>query len=60
VTSEPGGICQQRGEPLHPPEHGDVIPVNADFGSDQGRRRLDSFTGQALRTDNATPPPASM
>jgi hypothetical protein len=29
VTAEPGGVGQQRGEPLHPAEHGDVVNLDA-------------------------------
>jgi hypothetical protein len=28
VAAEPGGVGQQRGEPLHPAEHRDVVDLN--------------------------------
>jgi hypothetical protein len=32
VSARPGGVGQQRGEPLHPPVDGDVIDLNAALG----------------------------
>jgi hypothetical protein len=32
VAGEPGSVGQQRGEPLHPPVHGDVIGLDTAFG----------------------------
>jgi hypothetical protein len=31
VPAEAGGVGQQRGEPLHPPEHRDVVDLHATF-----------------------------
>jgi hypothetical protein len=32
MPGKPGGVGQQRGKPLYPPVHGDVVHVDAAFG----------------------------
>jgi hypothetical protein len=34
VSTGPGGVEEQRGEPLHPPVHRHVVDVDAAFGQE--------------------------
>jgi hypothetical protein len=43
VPARPGGVGQQRGEPLHPPIHADVVDLDAALGE----QFLDISVGQA-------------
>jgi hypothetical protein len=55
VAAESGGIDQQRREPLHPPQHGDVVDVDAALGE----QLLDVAVGQAVLQVPSGPPPRS-
>jgi hypothetical protein len=44
MTSGPGGVGQQHSEPLHPPEHGDVV----DLDTTLNQEFLDVAVGQVV------------
>jgi hypothetical protein len=44
MPREPGGVCQQRREPLYPPIDRDVVDVDAAFGE----QFLDVAVGQSV------------
>jgi hypothetical protein len=53
LTAEPGGVGQQRGEPLYPPEDASVIDLDTAFG----QQLLHIAVRQAVAQGTNAPPP---